>query len=143
MNSPDLQVSLHPQSHESVRRDHSSELAEDYVEAIQQIKMQKRSPRITDLQNVFGVSHVTVIRTLKRLEDQGLVSRSRKDGICLTATGAKLAKQSAERHQLVFAFLKKLGVSETQAQIDAEGLEHHFSEESLAALQNFLEMEFR
>ena len=138
MNSSDLKDSLHPQSHESVRRDHSRELAEDYVEAIQQIKMQGTSPRITDLQNVFGVSHVTVIRTLKRLEDQGLVSRSRKDGICLTATGVQLAKQSAKRHQLVFTFLKKLGVSETQARIDAEGLEHHFSEESLIALKNFL-----
>ena len=138
MNSSDLKISLYSQSHESVRRDHSSELAEDYVEAIQQIKLQGKSPRITDLQTIFGVSHVTVIRTLKRLEDQGLVSRSRKDGICLTVTGAKLAKQSAERHQLVFAFLKKLGISETQAQIDAEGLEHHFSEESLTALQNFL-----
>lgn len=135
-NSPQA---THPQSHESVRRDHASELAEDYVEAIQQIEMQEKSPRITDLKHVFSVSHVTVIRTLQRLENQGLVSRSRKAGIRLTEKGAQLARESAERHQLVVAFLRKLGVSEIQAQIDAEGLEHHFSNESLTALKNFLE----
>ena len=139
MNPTNFKKSSDPKPHESVRKDHARELAEDYVEAIRQIKLQSKSPRVTDLQSVFSVSHVTVIRTLRRLEKQGLVSRSRKDGICLTESGAKLARQSAEMHQLVLAFLKKLGVSEAQAQIDAEGLEHHFSEESLAALRNFLE----
>ena len=139
MHHSNLPEATYPQSHESVRRDHASELAEDYVEAILQIETLGKVTRISDLQDVFSVSHVTVIRTLKRLEDQGLVSRSRKAGIRLTEAGTRLARQSAERHQLVFAFLRKLGVSEIQAQIDTEGLEHHFSNESLAALKDFLE----
>lgn len=138
MNPTNFTESSDLKPHESVRRDHANELAEDYVEAIQQIKLQGKSPRVMDLQRVFGVSHVTVIRTLKKLENQGLISRSQKDGICLTTVGIRIAKKSAEKHQLVLAFLKKLGVSETQAQIDTEGLEHHFSEESLAALRDFL-----
>ena len=139
MNSSDILGFPYTDSHESVRRDHANELAEDYVEAIHQIALQGKSPRITDLQHVFKVSHVTVIRTLKRLADKGLVVRSRKTGISLTESGLSLARKSLERHGLVVALLRKLGVSEAQAQIDSEGLEHHFSDESLAAIQNFLE----
>lgn len=139
MDSSDRLDFPYTDSHESVRRDHANELAEDYVEAIHQIELQGKPPRITDLQHVFKVSHVTVIRTIKRLEDKGLVIRSRKTGISLTESGSSLARKSAGRHRLVVALLRKLGVSEAQAQIDAEGLEHHFSEESLAAIQSFLE----
>ena len=139
MNSSDISDFPYADSHESVRRDHANELAEDYVEAIHRIRLQGKSPRVTDLQHIFKVSHVTVIRTLKRLADKGLVFRSQKTGISLTESGSILARKSAERHGLVVSLLRRLGVSEAQAQIDAEGLEHHFSDESLTAIQNFLE----
>ena len=94
---------------------------------------------MTDLQAVFGVSHVSVIRALGRLEERGLVKRSEEDGLQLTAAGKGMAVRSAERHALVVRFLEALGVSHEQAQADAEGVEHHLSEESLKAMACFLE----
>jgi DtxR family manganese transport transcriptional regulator len=38
----------------------------------------------------------------------------------------------------VAAFLRTLGVSEKTAELDAEGIEHHVSPETLAAIKKFL-----
>jgi len=124
--------------HDRVRRQHSDELAEDYVEAIEELLSEKGQARVTDLQGIFGVSHVSVIRAIKRLEDRGLVVRADIGGFQLTKEGEAMALASSERHDLVVRFLKKLGVSEVQAEADAEGVEHHLSKESLQVMKDFL-----
>jgi len=123
--------------HERVRRQHSNELAQDYVEAIHAIEQEGETPRVTDLQKVFGVSHVSVVRALQRLEKRELLDRS-GDGMELTAVGRKMATEAAERHEIVVEFLLKLGVSDAQAHADAEGLEHHISDETLGAMRRFI-----
>jgi DtxR family manganese transport transcriptional regulator len=45
---------------------------------------------------------------------------------------------SRHRHQVVEAFLRAVGVSDAQAQLDAEGIEHHVSEETLAVFERFI-----
>jgi DtxR family manganese transport transcriptional regulator len=42
---------------------------------------------------------------------------------------------SRRRHQIVEEFLRALGINELTAEADAEGIEHHVSEETLAALE--------
>ena len=44
---------------------------------------------------------------------------------------------SHQRHAIVLQFLRALGVSDRTARIDAEGMEHHVSEETLAIMQRF------
>lgn len=124
--------------HERVRRQHSNELAQDYVEAIYALEQIGETPRVTDLQKIFGVSHVSVVRALQRLEKRELLDRS-GDGLSLTQAGRKMAAEAAERHQIVVDFLLKLGVSSAQAHSDAEGLEHHTSDETLEAMRRFVE----
>jgi DtxR family manganese transport transcriptional regulator len=46
-----------------------------------------------------------------------------------------MALESRERHQTVEAFLRSLGVSAETARIDAEGIEHHVSAETLEAFR--------
>ena len=94
--------------------------------------------RVTDLQGVFGVSHVSVIRALKRFEERGLVVRTAEDGLQLTDSGLAMAEKAAQRHALVVAFLCALGVGAEQADADAEGMEHHLSRETLAAMERFV-----
>ncbi len=125
--------------HDRVRRQHSDELAEDYVEAIADLLAGTGQARVTDLQRIFGVSHVSVIRALKRIEERDLISRTAGGSWELTTTGETMARESRERHELVVKFLRKLGVSEAQAQADAEGMEHHLSKETLSAMQQYLE----
>lgn len=55
----------------------------------------------------------------------------------LTEAGAEMAAQSRARHEVVVRFLRMLGVSDETAELDAEGLEHHLSEETLDAMREF------
>ena len=127
-----------PDPHERTRRDHASETAEDYVEAIDDLLAAEGSCRVTDLAKRFGVSHVTVTRTVARLQRDGLAETVPYGPIRLTDEGRTLARNARERHRAVVQFLVALGVSDAQAQIDAEGIEHHVSDETLAAMARFI-----
>ena len=121
------------------RHDHASETAEDYVEAIAALIDQKQVCRGADLAKHFGVSHVTVTKTVLRLKREGLVDVEPYRPIELTAKGRRLAKAARRRHEVVFALLKTLGVSEAVARTDSEGIEHHVSTETLKAFQRFVQ----
>jgi DtxR family transcriptional regulator, manganese transport regulator len=58
--------------------------------------------------------------------------------IFLTDAGRKLAAECKQRHETVVAFLQSLGISQKAAQLDAEGIEHHVSPETLAAFERRL-----
>jgi DtxR family manganese transport transcriptional regulator len=120
------------------RRDRASEIAQDYVEAIADLSLSLGEARVTDLARRLGVTHVTVNRTLARLCQAGYVSTRPYRAIFLTDTGRKLAEETKQRHETVVAFLRSLGVPERAAEMDAEGIEHHVSPETLAAFERKL-----
>jgi DtxR family transcriptional regulator, manganese transport regulator len=120
------------------RRDHALENAQDYVEAIADLTASQGEARVTDLARRLGVTHVTVNRTLARLKKIGFVNTMPYRAIFLTDSGQKLAKESKKRHETVAAFLRSLGISEKMAELDAEGIEHHVSPETLAAFERLL-----
>jgi DtxR family manganese transport transcriptional regulator len=120
------------------RREHASETAEDYVEAIAELTASVGEARAADLARRLGVSHVTVIRTVARLQRDGYVSTEPYRSIFLTPKGARLAEDSARRHAIVVKFLVSLGVPEQVAQSDAEGIEHHVSPETMSAFKRHL-----
>lgn len=121
------------------RKDHSQELAQDYVEMIAELIAKTGEARLTDLARGFGVTHVTANRTIKRLQRQGLVTSEPYRSIFLTTSGKHLANESRERHELVVRFLTALGIPSEIAESDAEGIEHHVSRETLAAFVKHLE----
>ena len=125
-------------SHARTRRDHASETAEDYVEAIEDIIATQGECRVVDLSRRFGVTHVTVIRTTGRLVRSGLVETEPYGPLVLTRDGATLARSSRERHSIVLQFLHALGVSQPAAELDAEGIEHHCSLETLQKMKEFI-----
>lgn len=120
------------------RQDHSRELAEDYVELIGALIAEKGEARAVDLAERLGVSHVTVSRTIQRLVRDGLATTQPYRSVHLTQAGESLAAASRARHELVVAFLLKLGVPSGNAEEDAEGIEHHVSEETLEAMRRYL-----
>lgn len=120
------------------RRDRAGEIAQDYVEAIADLSAALGEARVTDLARKLGVTHVTVNRTLARLKTAGFVNTKPYRAIFLTEAGRKLAHESKQRHETVVAFLRSLGVSKTVAELDAEGIEHHVSPETLAAMEKRL-----
>ena len=114
-------------------------MAEDYVEAIAQVEKESGACRAVDLAKQFQVSHVTVIRTVERLQRDGYVTTEPYGPIELTRSGRDLAERSRQRHETVLQFLLALGVSKLTAETDSEGIEHHVSPETLSAMQRFVE----
>ena len=124
--------------HQRTRKDHSTETAEDYVEAVAKILADKAVCRLVDLSTHFGVSHVTANRIVARLSKEGLLATEPYQPILLTSKGKRLATLCRNRHETVFAFLVALGIDELTATVDAEGIEHHVSPKTLDAFRCFL-----
>lgn len=126
-------------AHARTRKDHSQELAEDYVAAIAAVREQAELCRATDLAAHFGVSKVTVNRAIGRLKRAGLVNTRPYGPVWLTAKGRVMARFVRKRRETVERFLIALGVSPETAVLDGEGLEHHVSPETIAAMRAFIQ----
>ncbi len=126
------------ESFRRTRDQHKTETAEDYVEAVHDIMEANGECRVADLAKHFGVSHVTVSRIVRRLQNELLMETEPYRPVTLTSTGKKLALQAKKRHEVVFQFLLTLGVDEKTAEIDSEGIEHHVSAKTLAAMKRFI-----
>jgi DtxR family transcriptional regulator, manganese transport regulator len=124
---------------EEIRRAHQSEVAEDYVEMIADLIAATGEARVVDLAERFGVAQPTAAKIVARLQREGLVTSRPYRSVFLTEAGEAMAQHARRRHQIVLDFLRALGVSDAQAEIDAEGVEHHVSEETLAAFARLTE----
>ena len=128
-----------PNQYSKIRSQNKNEILEDYVEAIQEISEIKGDVKNADLAIHFSVSQATVNKNLKRLISYNLAKSEPYRSIFLTNEGKKLAAISKQKHQIVYNFLVKLGVSKKIAQFDSEGIEHHVSEETLKLMKKFSE----
>ena len=122
----------------ALRKQHSLESAEDYTELIHELIEKNGEARTGKIAEELGISHVTALRTIKRLQEQGYVTTARQKPVELTNKGKKLALYSKEKHQLLLKFLIKLGVPKKVAEIDVEGIEHHVSKITLDRIKKFL-----
>lgn len=120
------------------RADHQAEISEDYVELIAELIDEKGEARGTDIALRLGVANATVVNTLKRLQNQGLVTQEPYRAIFLSADGWKMAEDGRRKHEIVEKFLLAIGVPEATARIDSEGIEHHVSADTLKAMARFL-----
>jgi len=121
------------------RANRRTEVTEDYVEMIADLIEQDGEARAVDIARRLGVSHATVVKTVTRLQEVGLVQSRPYRAIFLTDKGRQMAEESRKRHEVVLAFLRAIGVSEDTAHTDAEGMEHHCSRETLAAFQRLID----
>ena len=131
-SKPAASVSDSAAKFDRIRRAHQSEVAEDYVEMICDLIEETGEARTVDLAARFGVTSPTVNAIVRRLQRENLVETRPYRSIFLTEAGKALAESSRARHQIVRDFLVTIGVPETIAEEDAEGVEHHVSEETLA-----------
>jgi len=122
--------------HRTARRQNAAETAEDYVELIDDLIRTHGEARAVDLATRLGVSHVTVTKTIRRLQREGLVRTEPYRAIFLEPQGQRLAEVCRTRHELVLGFLRAIGVDDETARRDAEGIEHHVSETTLRAMSN-------
>jgi DtxR family manganese transport transcriptional regulator len=133
---------LHPETQANIQRRtrsaHGEERSQDYVEVIADLIDAFGEARAVDIARRMGVTHVTVIKAIARLQRNGFVTTRPYRSIFLTETGRKLAEEARRRHAIVREFLIALGVKATTAEIDAEGIEHHVSDETLEVFTKFV-----
>ena len=136
-----VNVEEHVEGFRQVREAHRRELIDDYVELISDLIRELGEARQVDMAARLGVSQPTVAKMLKRLASVGLIQQIPWRGVFLTPEGERLAQESRERHQIVESFLLVLGVSPETARRDAEGMEHHVSQETLDRFRLFTQQQ--
>ncbi|KFB09278.1 manganese-binding transcriptional regulator MntR [Nitratireductor basaltis] len=128
----------HAEAFQKTRDARRTELVEDYVELIADIIEAEGEARQVEIARRLGVAQPTVAKMLKRLAEDGFITQKPYRGVFLTDAGWKLARECRERHDIVEAFLRALGVSAETARNDAEGMEHYVSDETLRAFARFV-----
>lgn len=134
-NRPMEQRALH---FKICRQKRHIELAEDYTEMIADYLEEKGAIRVCEIAKEMGVSHVSVLKSIKKLKRDGLLIENHQS-IALTQKGKEMAAFSKRKHQILTNFLLLLGVSDAIAAVDVEGIEHHVSPETLVAIEAFLQ----
>jgi len=120
------------------REARASEVLEDYAELIDDLVCESGAARATEIARRLGVSHVTAVKAVARLEREGLAVAQPYRGVTLTEAGRALAARVRARHRIVLEVLLALGVPPEDAKADAEGIEHYVSPATLAAFARFL-----
>lgn len=137
--SENIRSDLQVHGFRQTRHNRRFELTEDYVELIADLISKHGEARQVDIAKELGVAQPTVSKMLKRLAAENMIMQRPYRGVFLTDKGFELAKYCRERHALVEAFLIALGIPSEVASVDAEGIEHHVSDQTISAFRNFLE----
>lgn len=138
-NSKD--ISSYVEEFKYVRKNSKQAIIDDYLELISDLNITLDKVRQIDIAIRLGVSQPTVAKMIKRLISSGLVKQSSYKKILLTNIGKKLAKKIKKKHHIVKNFLIALGSNPKIANLDAEGIEHYVSNETLIIFQNFFKKE--
>lgn len=123
---------------QATRARNSDSAAEDYSELVADLIRERGEARVGSVAEEMGISHVTALRTIRRLQLSGYLKTSPHKPIELTPKGKKTAAFSKERHELLLEFFLRIGVPRKVAEIDVEGAEHYVSPETLKYLRKFL-----
>ncbi len=123
---------------QSTRTSHEMENAEDYVEIVADLIQENGEARIVDISNKLGIAQATANKTVQRLILNGYLYKEPYRSVFLTIKGQKLAMNSKKRHQTVYNFLRKIGISKKTATLDSEGIEHHVSQETLEVFKKII-----
>jgi Mn-dependent DtxR family transcriptional regulator len=108
---------------------------EDYLEVIYELLKEKGYVKSKDISRVLNVKASTVTIMLKTLAEKKLINYEKYGGITLTEKGVKKAEEISRKHKIIIDFLLLLGIDEKQANLEAEGIEHIISDETLRKIE--------
>ena len=108
---------------------------EDYLEVIYELLKEKGYVKSKDISRILNVKASTVTIMLKALAEKKLINYEKYGGITLTEEGIKKAEEISRKHKIIIYFLLLLGIDEKQANLEAEGIEHIISDETLRKIE--------
>ena len=112
---------------------------EDYLETIYVLIRDNKTARVRDVASMLDVKMPSVIKAVQELKSLGYVEQEPYGDIRLTSSGESAANGILARHNLLTAFLAKLGVSAENAEKDACLMEHILSAETIDRIRAYVE----
>lgn len=114
------------------------ESGENYLETILILKQKNGNVRSIDIANELGFSKPSISRAVAVLKSGGFIEVDATGYITLTDAGREVAERMYERHTIISAWLKELGVDEKTATEDACRIEHVISKVSFDKLKEHI-----
>ena len=114
------------------------ESGEMYLETILVLSQEKSSVRSIDVCEYMGYSKPSVSRAVGILKSGGYITVDHDGYITLTDEGRYVAERTYERHKVLTAFFRAIGVPDDVASEDACKIEHDISDETFEALKDFI-----
>lgn len=111
------------------------ESSENYLKAIMILKQRRGEIRCIDLARYMGYSRASVSHAVALLRKKGFLEPG-GNGLNLTAKGEELSKRILEKHSFFTRFLVECGVERKKAEMEACGIEHVISDESLEKIKD-------
>ena len=111
------------------------ESAEMYLETIYQLSMEQHCVRSIDVAESMNYSRASVSRAGGLLKKDGYLEMDEDGFLNLTELGKSTAEKIYERHMILTAALKALGVDEESAAEDACRIEHVISDRTFDAIK--------
>lgn len=118
---------------------HLQESGEMYLESIYVLTKKSNEVRSIDVCEYMGYSKPSVSRAIGLLKNGGYVTVNGEGYLSLTEFGKDVAEKIYQRHTMLTDMLVRLGVSREVAAEDACKIEHVISEETVAAIKNYIE----
>ena len=110
---------------------------EDYLKLVYTLS-KRGEVRGADLADELDVKRPTVCVYLKRLAENGDIIMDEHHCIHLTEQGLAIAESTLDKHGMLLALLRDLGVPNAVATEDACAIEHSISPETYIALKQLL-----
>lgn len=110
---------------------------EDYLKLIHTLSA-NGEVRGSDLAEALEIRRSTVCVYLKRLMEVGDITMDAHHCVCLTQQGLAIAESTLDKHGLLLALFRDLGVPQAVAVKDACAIEHNLSPETYSALKQLL-----
>ena len=112
---------------------------EDYIRAIYILNKSDSGAGVTSIAKRLKLSKSTVSERIKELVRDGLVVAAPYAAVELTPKGATVGKKLTYKHRLIEVFLHEtLKMPKDKVHVEAERLEHAFSDETIKRLDAFL-----
>ncbi len=108
---------------------------EDYLKTIYLLSRRNSGVRCVEIAEELNVSRPTVSIIVKRLMEEGYVTKNSEHEVFLTDGGLTIAESTLKKNQLFKELLTELGVDKKTAAADACEMEHAVSTESFEALK--------
>jgi DtxR family Mn-dependent transcriptional regulator len=116
-----------------------TQTAEDYLEAILNVSLEKGYAKTRDVANELEVSPSSVVEMFRKLDVLALVEYRRYEGVVLTPRGREIAEVIKFRHDTLKNFFLLIDVPEEVADKDACTMEHELSGKSITQIRLFLD----